>query len=197
MQKYNEPGQIHFVTFKTYNNCPYFKEERFCELYLQNLEFYRQKFKLKIYGYAIIWDHIHQLIWFDTENFTELTISKVMQDFKSMVARQIIDYLSSHPGSQEPLLLARTNDSSMEQGLHATREESRNHKRGLKYHIWQPGFYDFNIYSDKKFAEKLKYIHDNPVKHGVTKDISEYKYCSWRNYELNDHSIFKIDYLEY
>jgi len=63
--------------------------------------------------------------------------------------------------------------------------------------FWKHRFYDFNIYSDKKFYEKLKYIHDNPVKHGIIKDIANYKYCSWRNYELNDHSIFKIDYLEY
>ncbi|MBD3360101.1 MAG: hypothetical protein GF365_05355 [Candidatus Buchananbacteria bacterium] len=70
--------------------------------------------------------------------------------------------------------------------------------------IWQAGFYDFNVYSDKKFEEKLKYIHDNPVKHGLTTDISQYKYCSWRNYvsqrlpvclwrKLADHRVFKID----
>jgi len=85
-------------------------------------------------------------------------------------------------------------NDSVELRLHATR---RGHKRGLKYRIWQPRFYDFNIYTRKKFDEKLRYIHKNPIKHNLVKDISTYKYCSKRNYELNDHSIFKIDYLEY
>jgi hypothetical protein len=61
--------------------------------------------------------------------------------------------------------------------------------------IWQTGFYDFNIYTNKKFEEKLKYIHDNPIKHRLINDISQYKYCSWRNYKQGDHSVFKIDIL--
>jgi len=91
-----------------------------------------------------------------------------------------------------------------EQGLHATHKESKNHKRGLKFKIWQPSFYDFNVYSIKKLREKLNYIHKNPIKHGLVKDISQYKFCSWpglgqdrRNYEMNDHSTFKINYFEY
>ena len=31
-------------------------------------------------------------------------------------------------------------------------------------HVWQRRFYDFNVWSARKRAEKLAYIHDNPVK---------------------------------
>ncbi len=189
MQKFNSPGDIHFVTFKTFQNRPIFKDEKCCELFLANCEFYRQKYDLKIYGYVILYDHVHQLIGFDMRRFPELTISKVIQGIKGASARQIIDYFKT-AGSQEPLLLAQ--DNSMEQRLHATPR----HNRGLKFRIWQPGFYDFNIYTNKKFWQKLDYIHKNPLKHKLTRDIAQYKYCSLRNYELNDHSIFKIDYLE-
>jgi len=82
MQRFNFPGDVHFVTFRTDKSQPYFKDEKCCELFLGNLEFYREKYNLKIYGYVILWDHIHLLIEMDLEKFPELTISKVMQDFK-------------------------------------------------------------------------------------------------------------------
>jgi hypothetical protein len=34
-------------------------------------------------------------------------------------------------------------------------------------HCWQIRFYDFNVYSDEKRAEKLRYMHENPVKRGL------------------------------
>lgn len=36
----------------------------------------------------------------------------------------------------------------------------------FRYRLWQPGFYDFNIYSQGKLLEKLDYVHNNPVKAG-------------------------------
>ena len=194
MEKFNVPGDIHFVTTRTFKKYPFFKEEKCCDLFLENLEFYRVKFDLKIYAYCIMPDHVHLLIYFNLDKYHNLTISKIMQNIKSATARQIINYYKASPGSREPLLSARI--PGTEQGLRAT-QTRKGDKRGLKYRIWQPGFYDFNIYSDKKFNEKLDYIHENPIKAGLVDDISKYKYCSWRNYEMSDHSIFKIDYLEY
>ncbi|MBD3359390.1 MAG: hypothetical protein GF365_01635 [Candidatus Buchananbacteria bacterium] len=202
MKKFNSVGDIHFVTFRTFNNKNYFKDDKCCQLFLEELNFYRNKLSLKIYGYVIMPDHFHALIYFEDKN---LTISNIVQRLKGATARRIIDLYTSL-GSHEHLLLA--DNSRMEQMLHSTRrkrsnmeqklrKENNNHNRGLKYRIWQPGFYDFNIYSNKKFQEKLDYIHTNPLKAGLVKDISLYKYCSWRNYELNDQAVFKIDFFEY
>src|ERR1700688_5029751 len=32
------------------------------------------------------------------------------------------------------------------------------------HHFWQRRFYDFNVWSQNKFVEKLQYMHMNPVK---------------------------------
>ena len=34
-------------------------------------------------------------------------------------------------------------------------------------HVWQRRFYDFNIWSQRKRVEKLRYMHRNPVKDGL------------------------------
>jgi putative transposase len=33
--------------------------------------------------------------------------------------------------------------------------------------FWQPRYYDFSVFSEKKYVEKLRYIHRNPVKRGL------------------------------
>ena len=33
--------------------------------------------------------------------------------------------------------------------------------------LWQPRYYDFNVWSEAKRIEKLRYIHRNPVKRGL------------------------------
>ena len=38
---------------------------------------------------------------------------------------------------------------------------------GTPRQVWQRRFYDFNVWSERKRIEKLKYIHRNPVKRGL------------------------------
>ncbi|MCX6740090.1 MAG: transposase [Candidatus Parcubacteria bacterium] len=205
MIRINQPGDIHFVTFVTNIRRPIFKDEDCCKILLEEFDFYRQKYGLKIYGYVILPDHVHCLIYFEDE---KLTISKIMQGIKGAAARRIIDLYASS-GRQEHLLLSQADPGAepmlrstrrgmglTEQMLRAIPRDQTPHKRNLQYRLWQSKFYDFNVYSDKKFQEKLDYIHKNPYKHGIVKDLSEYKYSSLRNYELNDQSIFQIDYRE-
>lgn len=48
--------------------------------------------------------------------------------------------------------------------------------------IWQTSFYDFTIYSQEKYFQKLNYIHNNPVKAGLVKQAIGYTYSSISSY---------------
>ncbi len=48
--------------------------------------------------------------------------------------------------------------------------------------IWQKGYFDFAIVSEKKFKEKFNYIHCNPVKKGLVKYAEEYTFSSAGGY---------------
>jgi|SRR5882724_11401453 len=48
--------------------------------------------------------------------------------------------------------------------------------------FWQARYYDFNVWSERKFVEKLRYIHRNPVGRGLVSrpedwDWSSFRYC--------------------
>jgi len=45
--------------------------------------------------------------------------------------------------------------------------------------FWQRRYYDFNVWSDKKFVEKVRYIHRNPVRRGLVGRPEEWKWSSF------------------
>ncbi len=53
-------------------------------------------------------------------------------------------------------------------------------------HFWQKRFYDFNVFSDRKRIEKLKYMHRNPVKRGLVELPEQWKWSSFRFYFLDE-----------
>ncbi len=58
--------------------------------------------------------------------------------------------------------------------------------------IWQSKFYDFNLESDKKFFEKLEYMHTNPVSAGLAPTIIDWAWSSARFYEIGEEVGVKI-----
>jgi putative transposase len=44
--------------------------------------------------------------------------------------------------------------------------------------VWEPRYHDFNVYSDDKRVEKLRYMHRNPVKAGVVERPEDYEWSS-------------------
>ncbi|MGH9500903.1 MAG: REP-associated tyrosine transposase [Terriglobales bacterium] len=48
--------------------------------------------------------------------------------------------------------------------------------------FWQARYYDFNVWSEKKFVEKLRYIHRNPVARGLVERPEDWPWSSFRHY---------------
>jgi len=56
----------------------------------------------------------------------------------------------------------------------------------LPQHIWQKRFYDFNVWSERKHIEKLRYTHRNPVKRGLVASPELWRWSSFRAYSLGE-----------
>jgi putative transposase len=59
-------------------------------------------------------------------------------------------------------------------------------------HFWQKRIYDFNVYSERKVVEKLKYMHRNPVKRGLVLAPEQWKWSSFRFYMYGEAGLVKI-----
>jgi len=66
--------------------------------------------------------------------------------------------------------------------------------------IWQARFYDFNVWSERKRTEKLRYMHRNPVKRGLVEEPDEWPWSSFQSYaygelgpvRINDVSVLEM-----
>jgi putative transposase len=59
--------------------------------------------------------------------------------------------------------------------------------------LWQPRYYDFNVWSYAKQTEKLRYIHRNPVRRGLVQSPEEWAWSSFRHYHSGAEGIVKIE----
>ncbi len=59
--------------------------------------------------------------------------------------------------------------------------------------IWQPRFYDFVVFSEKKRVEKLRYMHRNPVKRGLVLKPEQWPWSSYRHYALDEAGLVLVN----
>jgi putative transposase len=53
-------------------------------------------------------------------------------------------------------------------------------------YVWEPRYYDFNVFSEAKRIEKLRYMHRNPVKAGLVEQPEDWPWSSFRAYANNE-----------
>ena len=59
--------------------------------------------------------------------------------------------------------------------------------------FWQAHYYDFNVSTHRKFVEKLRYIHRNPVCRGLVAKAEDWKWSSFRHYQTGMRGTVEIE----
>ena len=59
--------------------------------------------------------------------------------------------------------------------------------------FWQARYYDFNVWSERKFVEKLRYIHRNPVERGLVERPEDWLWSSFRHYFTSTDGVVEIE----
>lgn len=106
-------------------------------------------------GFVLMPDHVHVIVWFPEDN----QLSHFMKQWKQRSSVQIKRLLCTELKSYARFMAPRDP-------------------------VWQPRYYDFNIYSEKKLREKLEYMHLNPVRAGLVHRPVDWPWSSARFYEL-------------
>ena len=103
----------------------------------------------KCVGFVIMPDHVHALIWLPETGM----LSRFMHGWKRMAIYRIREWYRN----------AETNY------FQAAEMGDR---------FWQPKYYAFSIYSNRKLEEKLDYIHLNPVRAGLVSKAIDWPWSS-------------------
>lgn len=168
-------GNAYFITTSVNNFTKIFKETRYINILLENINFYRFKYGFLLLAYVIMPDHLHMLIHPNPDRPED--ISSIMEDFKKFTSRQ---------------LRRQMEEDKRTKWLESFRLKTPK-KRNWRYQVWQERFDDLGIYSLTAARAKINYIHSNPVRKGMVDKPEEYPYSSARNYILNNHTVIRVD----
>ena len=70
---------------------------------------------------------------------------------------------------------------------------SRELKPDVEKQFWQRRYYDFNVTSEKKRVEKIRYIHRNPVTRGLVARPEDYRWSSFNHYTRGEVGTVEIE----
>ena len=155
-----EETNTYFTTMSTINWLPLFSVPKIAEIILNSLQFMHENKRIILNAYVIMETHMHTV---STSN----DFSGELRNFKSYTARQIVDYLTVNG----PKVL-----------LDQLRLYKKNHKTNQNYQVWQEGYHPKAILSEEVLAQKIEYVHYNPVRRGYIDRPEHWRYSSARNY---------------
>jgi putative transposase len=165
-------NDLHFLTFSCYRRRPLFRNNAHCDLFLKILDRVRRRYRFVVLGYVVMPEHIQLLV---SEPQRE-TLSTAIQALKLGVVRSM-RYASGSAVVTTP----RSRKTGETWGTPFP---------GIPVHgtpvhpdrFWQARFYDFNVWTERKRIEKLRYIHRNPVERGLVSSPEQWRWSSFRWY---------------
>ena len=166
LKRYYGSGDLHFVTCSCYRRQPLLGTARRRDLLLTVMEQMRKRYEFVVADYVVMPEHIHLLI----SEPQKKNPSTVMQALKLSFARRV---LAQARGRRNPLQASLFD--------HAPQ------------HIWQKRFYDFNVWTEHKRIEKLRYMHRNPVKRGLVASPELWHWSSFRAYFLGETGLVRVN----
>jgi REP-associated tyrosine transposase len=163
-------GHHHFITCSCHGRLPLFASARAKNLFVKIPGEGRESHGFALAGYAVMPNHIHLLI----SEPAKRTPSTVMQVLKQRVSRRLRrNPRKTMPSSQLKLPFRQAHDCLPQ--------------------FWQPRFYDFNVWNQTKFVEKLHSIHMNPVKPKRVAHPRDWPWSSFLFYAKKESGLVGID----
>jgi putative transposase len=86
LQRFQNTGQSHFVTFSCYHHRPLFTTEASRRVFELALERVRRTFHLRVYSYVVMLDHVHMLV----SEPQQQTLADALKSLKQGVSRRLI-----------------------------------------------------------------------------------------------------------
>ena len=162
----------HFLTFSCFQQQQFFTGQLAGRWFLDNLLLVKEKCPFDLWGYVLMPEHVHLLIL----PHDGITISSILAKVKEPVTRRAIRWVEKNA----PEFLRRMEDRRP--GGRITRR------------FWQRGGgYDRNMRSTRDIHEKLKYIHENPVRRGLVDRPEDYSWSSARAWQSGIDKPIPID----
>jgi REP element-mobilizing transposase RayT len=168
----------YFMTFTVVDWVDVFSRKVYRDIVMDSLTYCRAHKGLKVWGYIIMTNHMHCIL-----SAVHNNLSGVLRDFKRHTASKILKEIASPAESRRDWMLKRFEFAA------------KSNVRNGQYQFWVHENHAIELTSAAFTAQKLDYIHLNPVRAGFVNKASDWIYSSASNYELKP-SLIEIDLMD-
>ena len=119
----------------------------------------------------------HRLPYLDTAQARELfesALERMRRRYNFVVAGYVVMPEHVH------LIVSEPRKALLAQAVQALKLSVSVRRRERPF--WQARYYDFNVHSEEKRVEKLRYMHRNPVVRGLCARAEDWPWSSFRHY---------------
>ena len=157
---------LYFITSTIVDWVDVFTRPVYRQIIVDSLRYCQTHKGLDIYGWVLMSNHLHALVA-AREGYK---LSDILRDFKKFTSKKIVQAIENEPESRREWMLYRF-------------EYAGKYRRNIdKYKVWQDGNHAKECFSAQFTEEKLRYIHDNPVRALLVEVPEHYLFSSARNY---------------
>ena len=176
--KIKDRQKPYFVTLTIVQWIDVFIRDEYRMIFMDSLRYCMEHKGLEVYGYCMMTSHVHLIIGTNGE-----LMQDILRDLKKFTSSQIIKAIEQ-------------NNFESRKGwmLWIFRRAGEQNPNNEKYQFWQQHNHPIELQSKDMMMQKLKYIHENPVKGGFVSEPEAYLYSSAGDYS-GRKGLLDIDFL--
>ena len=164
----SEQNAPHYVTFTVVDWIDVFTRVVYKEIITDNLNWCIDNKGLEVWAWCLMSNHLHAIL--RAKEGHEL--SGIIRDYKKYTSKAIVKAMQTEPESRREWM------------LHRFEWAGKSDKRISEYKFWQESNHAIflNPYFPAVAHQKIKYIHDNPVRVCIVENPEDYRFSSARDY---------------
>jgi len=160
-----EQDALYYMTLQIVDWVDIFTRPVYRDILIDSLQHCIKQKGLQVFAYVIMSNHLHLIVQSSIAD-----LSGTIRDFKKYTAKRIIETAEVTPESRREWM------------LNQFRYNATKHQRNSRYQVWTHENHAILLYSNNFIAEKIEYIHQNPVRAKIVENAEDYLYSSARNY---------------
>jgi REP element-mobilizing transposase RayT len=165
--KFHKPEAAYFVSFAVVEWLDVFTRNEYKNILIDSLNYCQKEKGMEIYAWCIMTNHVHLVF----RAVGDISPEQILGDFKRFTSKAVVKAIIENPRESRKEVL-------LEQFLKAGKKSSN----VSKYQFWRHDNKPIEVYSNKVIAEKINYIHQNPVDEGYVFRPEDYRYSSAIDY---------------
>ena len=156
------PGQLYYTTTTVVGWIDIFTRQQYVDILYDSIRYCQEHKQLELYAYVIMPNHFHLIC-----RTQEDALNYVMRDLKSFTAREIVKAVETN-----------LHESRREWLMHMFRYYGRGSANNRDHQFWQHGNHPFELRNETVLWQKMRYLHNNPVKAGIVTEPHHYLHSS-------------------